>query len=204
HGGADHARPAAREIRGRPAYAGGSEGGNHRLYRLLRHLHGRREGAHRHAPSQSEPQSRRHRHRRAPLRIRHPRPDHPAPGGEPKPAHLGARQVAALSRMHRSLVLLLALAAPALYSQAWPAKPIHIVVPSPPGGPPDLIIRLLAPKLSFGPPLVFENRAGAGGIVGRAYVAKTAPDGHTGLFTTPSHVNTPPFNDDVALNPVRG
>ena len=105
--------------------------------------------------------------------------------------------------MHRSLVILLALAAPALYAQPWPAKPIHIVVPSPPGGPPDLIIRMLAPKMSFGQPLVIENRAGAGGIVGTAYVAKTPPDGYTWLFTTASHVNTPPFNDNVPFDPVR-
>ena len=105
--------------------------------------------------------------------------------------------------MHRSLVILLALTAPALYAQPWPAKPIHIVVPSPPGGPPDLIIRMLAPKMSFGQPLVIENRAGAGGIVGTAYVAKTPADGYTWLFTTASHVNTPPFNDNVPFDPVR-
>jgi len=105
--------------------------------------------------------------------------------------------------MHRWFVLLLALAAPALYAQPWPAKPIHVVVPSPPGGPPDLIIRMLAPKMSFGQPLVIENRAGAGGIVGTAYVAKTPADGYTWLFTTASHVNTPPFNDNVPFDPVR-
>src|SRR3989440_394986 len=49
--------------------------------------------------------------------------------------------------------------------QPWPNKPIRVVVPSPPGGPPDLIIRMLIPKMSFGQPLVVENRAGAGGIV---------------------------------------
>jgi len=116
---------------------------------------------------------------------------------------MGARQVATLSRMHRSLVLVLALAAPALHAQPWPVKPIHIVVPSPPGGPPDLIIRMLAPKMSFAQPLVIENRAGAGGIVGTAYVAKTPADGYTWLFTTASHVNTPPFNDNVPFDPVR-
>jgi tripartite-type tricarboxylate transporter receptor subunit TctC len=89
------------------------------------------------------------------------------------------------------------------HAQPWPAKPIHIVVPSPPGGPPDLIIRMLAPKMSLGQPLVIENRGGAGGIVGTAYVAKTPPDGYTWLFTTASHVNTPPFNDNVPFDPVR-
>jgi tripartite-type tricarboxylate transporter receptor subunit TctC len=89
------------------------------------------------------------------------------------------------------------------HAQPWPAKPIHIVVPSPPGGPPDLIIRMLAPKMNLGQPLVVENRSGAGGIVGTAYVAKTPPDGYTWLFTTASHVNTPPFNDNVPFDPVR-
>jgi len=88
------------------------------------------------------------------------------------------------------------------HAQSWPAKPIHIVVPSPPGGPPDLIIRMLAPKMNMGQPLVIENRAGAGGIVGTAYVAKQPADGYTWLFTTASHVNTPPFNDNVPFDPV--
>jgi tripartite-type tricarboxylate transporter receptor subunit TctC len=88
-------------------------------------------------------------------------------------------------------------------AQPFPSKPIHIIVPSPPGGPPDLIIRMLAPKMNLGQPLVIENRAGAGGIVGTAYVAKTPADGYTWLFTTASHVNTPPFNDNVPFDPVK-
>ena len=86
----------------------------------------------------------------------------------------------------------------------FPTKPIHVVVPSPPGGPPDLIIRMLTPKMAgLGQPLVVENRAGAGGIVGTAYVAKTPPDGYTWLVTTASHVNTPPFNTNVPFDPVK-
>ena len=87
----------------------------------------------------------------------------------------------------------------------YPSKPIHVVVPSPPGGPPDLIIRMLIPKMSagLGQPLVVENRAGAGGIVGTAFVAKAPPDGYTWLFTTASHTNTPPFNQNVPFDPVR-
>src|SRR3954470_8509379 len=104
--------------------------------------------------------------------------------------------------MNIFFALLLALPTGAL-AQAWPAKPIRVVVPSPPGGPPDLIIRMLAPKMNLGQPLVIENRPGAGGIVGTAYVAKTPPDGYTWLFTTASHVNTPPFNDNVPFDPVK-
>lgn len=103
--------------------------------------------------------------------------------------------------MIRALLVALTLSA-AAHAQ-YPSKPIHIVVPSPPGGPPDLIIRMLAPKMNLGQPLVIENRGGAGGIVGTAYVAKQPADGYTWLFTTASHVNTPPFNDNVPFDPVR-
>ena len=101
--------------------------------------------------------------------------------------------------------LLLVAALPAAAQSGWPSKPIHVVVPSPPGGPPDLIMRLLAPKLgaALGQPVVVENRAGAGGIVGTAFVAKQPPDGYTWLFTTASHTNIPPFNDNVPYDPVK-
>ena len=87
----------------------------------------------------------------------------------------------------------------------YPNKPIRVVVPSPPGGPPDLIMRMLEPKLrvALGQPLVIDNRAGAGGIIGTAFVAKSPPDGYTWLFTTASHTNTPPFNKNVPFDPVR-
>ncbi len=89
--------------------------------------------------------------------------------------------------------------------QAFPNKPIRVVVPSPVGGPPDLILRAILPKLiaSLGQPSNNENRAGAGGMVGTAYVAKLPPDGYTWLFTTASHVNIPPFNENVSYDPVR-
>src|SRR3954471_6054225 len=87
----------------------------------------------------------------------------------------------------------------------YPNKPIRVVVPSPPGGPPDLIMRMIAPKMSagLGQNLVIDNRAGAGGVVGTKFVAKAAPDGYTWLFTTASHTNTPPFNKNVPFDPVR-
>ena len=68
-----------------------------------------------------------------------------------------------------------------------------MVVPSPAGGPPDLILRAIQPKMSalLGQPIVIDNRGGAGGLVGTAYVAALAPDGYNCLFTTASHVNIP-------------
>ncbi len=107
--------------------------------------------------------------------------------------------------MKKLLVVIGMVLAAAAHAQSWPTKPIRVVVPSPPGGPPDLIIRMLNAKLgaSLGQPVVVENRAGAGGIVGTAHVAKTPPDGYTWLFTTASHVNTPPFNENVPFDPVK-
>ena len=90
-------------------------------------------------------------------------------------------------------------------AQPFPNKPIKVVVPSPAGGPPDLILRAILPKLtaSLGQPIVIENRGGAGGMVGTAYVAKLPADGYTWLFTTASHVNIPPFNENANYDPVR-
>jgi tripartite-type tricarboxylate transporter receptor subunit TctC len=87
----------------------------------------------------------------------------------------------------------------------WPNKPIKVVVPSPPGGPPDLILRALLPKLTatLGQPIVVDNRAGAGGMVGTAFVAKQPADGYTWLFTTASHVNIPPFNENANYDPIK-
>ncbi|MBU8537912.1 Bug family tripartite tricarboxylate transporter substrate binding protein [Falsiroseomonas tokyonensis] len=86
----------------------------------------------------------------------------------------------------------------------WPSRPIRVVVPSPPGGPPDLILRAIAPRLTatLGQPVVTENRPGAGGVIGTAYVARQPADGYTWLFTTASHVNTPPFNPNVNFDPI--
>jgi tripartite-type tricarboxylate transporter receptor subunit TctC len=70
--------------------------------------------------------------------------------------------------------------------QAWPAHPVRMVVPFAPGGPADIAARLLAQKLteSFGQQIIIDNRGGAGGNIGTAAVAKSAPDGYTVLLTT--------------------
>jgi tripartite-type tricarboxylate transporter receptor subunit TctC len=81
-----------------------------------------------------------------------------------------------------------------------------VVVPSPPGGPPDLILRAIVPKLAttLGQPVVTENRAGGGSLVGTAFVARQPAGRYTWRFTTASHTNIPPFNDNVSYDPVRG
>ena len=81
------------------------------------------------------------------------------------------------------------LARPA-FAQAWPTRPIRIVVAFGTGGGTDITTRLLAPKLSeiLGQPVVVENRVGAGGTVGADYVAKQPPNGETFLLATVSNM----------------
>src|SRR5689334_17839350 len=83
------------------------------------------------------------------------------------------------------LLLLAAAAGAAAQPAGYPSKPVRFVVPYPPGGPTDLMARLLQPELQqrLGVPVVIDNKAGAGGNVGSAEVARQAPaDGHTLLL----------------------
>lgn len=79
------------------------------------------------------------------------------------------------------LVLAAALSAGLAQAQAWPSKPIRLVVPFPPGGIVDTVARQLQPRLqaALGQTLVIDNRGGAGGTVGVGEVVRSAPDGHT-------------------------
>ena len=96
-------------------------------------------------------------------------------------------------------------------AQSYPAKPIRFIVSFPPGGSADLISRAIAPKMGdkLGQPVVVENRAGAGGMIGVDAVAKAAPDGHTiglaaaGALTTNIHLYpTMPFHPEKDLAPI--
>jgi len=82
---------------------------------------------------------------------------------------------------------------PAAWAQAWPAKPITMVVPFPPGGPTDIVARLLAQNIAqqLGQSIVVDNRPGANGNIGNAAVAKAAPDGYTVLYNTSSIALSP-------------
>jgi tripartite-type tricarboxylate transporter receptor subunit TctC len=88
---------------------------------------------------------------------------------------------------------LLASASSSTWAQAWPAKPVKLIVPYAPGGTIDIIARRLSEELAraFGQAVVVENHAGAGGVVGTEYVLKQPADGYTILLTTVSHTLTP-------------
>jgi tripartite-type tricarboxylate transporter receptor subunit TctC len=82
--------------------------------------------------------------------------------------------------------LLLLLFAGSVWAQAYPSRPVRVIVPFPPGGAPDLVGRTLANRLQdrLGQPFVVENRTGAGGNIAAEAVAKSAPDGYTLLATS--------------------
>ena len=90
-------------------------------------------------------------------------------------------------------------------AQDYPTRAIKLVIAFGPGGGSDIVGRIVAQRMQekLGQPIVIENRGGAGGLVGTAYVAKLPADGYTWLFTTASHVNIPPFNENANYDPVR-
>jgi tripartite-type tricarboxylate transporter receptor subunit TctC len=91
------------------------------------------------------------------------------------------------------------------FGQAYPSRPVRMIVPFPAGGPADLVARLLSSKLpeTWGQPLVIENRGGAGGNIGTAAVARAAPDGYTILLTTSGLMSNPSLYKDTGFDPVR-
>lgn len=97
-----------------------------------------------------------------------------------------------------------ALAAPyGALAQAWPSKPIRLVVPFPPGGLIDVMARLIAPKLAqeLGQAIVVDNKPGAGGNVGAAEVARSAPDGYTLLMASPPLTISPALYPTLPYKP---
>jgi tripartite-type tricarboxylate transporter receptor subunit TctC len=112
----------------------------------------------------------------------------------------------------RILVLLaIGLSAGAAVAQAFPTRPVRVLIGFPPGGGIDIVARLLAPRLteSLGQQVIVENRAGANGIIATELAAKAAADGHTILFGTTGNLSVNPvlyaslsFNIDRDFAPV--
>ena len=117
-----------------------------------------------------------------------------------------------MKRLKWSLLITgLALAAPCLHAQSWPAKPVRFISPFAPGGGTDITCRVIAPKLAdaLGQAVVVDNRGGAGGMIGVDLAAKSPPDGYTMVLGTigpvsinPSLYNKMPYDPVKDLVPV--
>src|SRR5690242_7332619 len=116
-----------------------------------------------------------------------------------------------MKALHRlSLVLLLLAAGGGANADAYPDRPIHLIVPFPPGGPVGVVAEVVAPKLQerLGQQVIIEHRSGADGIVGADLVANSPPDGYTLLLASSSLVIHPgtynylPFDTETAFAPI--
>ena len=114
--------------------------------------------------------------------------------------------------MHRSALAIFAgfalatLGSSSAFAQAYPAKPIRLIVTFPPGGSTDIVARIVALKLGdrLGQQVVVENRGGAGGTIGTEVVAKATPDGYTlGVASTSTHAVAPSVYTKLGYDPVK-
>ena len=95
-------------------------------------------------------------------------------------------------------------AAAAQSSAAWPAKPVRIIHGFPPGGPVDVLARLIAAQFAphFGQQAIVEGKPGAGGTIGANFVAKSEPDGYTLFLMASGHSAAPGLYKSLPFNPV--
>ena len=120
-----------------------------------------------------------------------------------------AHPMVTTSMKRRCGLLLLAFigALPAAHAQSgkWPERPVRVIIPFPPGDSPDVIARLLAPRLfeEFGQQFVIDNRTGASGTIGSEIAARANPDGYT-LAVVPSSYATSAALYKLPYDPVRG
>ncbi|HZQ61146.1 MAG TPA: tripartite tricarboxylate transporter substrate-binding protein, partial [Casimicrobiaceae bacterium] len=84
-------------------------------------------------------------------------------------------------------------------AQEYPNRPIHLIVPVPPGGGVDLLSRAIGAKMSqdFGVPVVIDNKPGASAVVGTEALARSAPDGYTIMMGYSAHATNPLFTPNI-------
>src|SRR5258707_8384840 len=104
------------------------------------------------------------------------------------------------------LLAVLTLCCSSALAQTWPAKPITLIIPFPPGGSTDIVGRIAADGMAreLGQPFVVDNRGGAGGAIGAKAIADATPDGYTlGIATISTHVVNPIVHTDLRYDPLR-
>ncbi len=103
------------------------------------------------------------------------------------------------------LAAALVLASPASRAQTWPSRPITLIIPFAAGGSNDLVGRAIGKKLTeaWGQPVVVENRAGAGGLIGTAAVAAAPADGYTLLLVSPTFTISPAIRKSMPFDTAR-
>jgi tripartite-type tricarboxylate transporter receptor subunit TctC len=110
-------------------------------------------------------------------------------------------------RVRTTLLACLIFLAPILAgAQTWPAKPVHVIVSSGPGGTADILARMIGERLApaLGQPVVIENRPGAGGHLGAGLVVRAEPDGYTLLMSgSPTHSVGPHLFKRLTYEPMR-
>src|SRR5262245_3921893 len=108
-------------------------------------------------------------------------------------------------RRAAALFLAVSTATGAHAQETFPSRVAHVVVPFTQGTGADILARLLGSRLAeqWKSPVVVDNRAGATGNIGADYVAKSAPDGYTLLFTATSFATNPPLSRSLPFDPVK-
>src|ERR1700761_3446190 len=117
-----------------------------------------------------------------------------------------AARIGAMTSWATALAFLALLPLVAAYADDYPDRPVKVIVPTPPGGPVDVIARIAANSLqtTLGKAFVVENRAGAGNTIGSKDAAEATPDGYTLLFTAASgQVIAPLLHPDAGYDPLK-